>query len=1067
MSARGSGSEFSAVARVLFDNAAKSGIITGDSRKQFAKQLQRLATQSKRNGGSLADVSMRMSEFVSRESSAAELQTATQGLNRQAMLKGIPSLNVPSLKQRDDAADRKRGPQTVGASPDSTAAAAASAGLGLNLHLPGLRKKPLFTSPSNPPVSNTIVRSQTVPAEPKQPLKPSLVSVPKPPLSTLSSTLAFDEPLPNLQPQGESPTAADRKPSTRSFVAIDAEDSVFGMESSATSSSFASSIETSSVSDRLVEAPKVVIREAAASAPTVTPSQPPPLATKKPARQRFVATDALQDATTTPTFQAPTSSFSSSPDATVPSSLFSTLNPSSSTSIDEWELQREQEINQLQAAQREHEEKLAAAAEAERLRLLGEEWAIQRYVPTSKSPSSDPFLPHNEKIFFASQWSAVEKAFEDACAVAARDSVAVPDYTLVHVIYRLRRWHTREERKPIMDSLRDRVRPLKNGQASLELLDAMDAPPNHTDSSSAATKSRTKPSYIGGGALPEPSVVQRMRSMEHATWEQVLSLYSEGVASNEYTSGLSKSNRRSRCVLEKVACESLVKIRRQLTRDQRYNIAMQLLAEVRKQTPVIDRPTASLFAKLLRGRQALQILTPIDSPDADEKILSEHIRYSTDDDIAILLTTAQKLGFNLRDPAVVEALAGRQLHPDSSDPMKVFAMIAEQQNDGVALTKTHVHIALLAANRADPKDPSTREFAVAALKVVNDPSRPSGYQEASVVCRRLFPILYSMGMLDEIFQLYKRFEPTIDFAKHLPNEALFVNSAVKVRGLPPLSEGDASSLPPREIFMPASAAGGGAAGHEDAPIGSAQDTANRKSSSSLRSTPPPGASLTQATLDSIISTDSMLEYAKENNWVAALGLLQRLPSRIPPSQESTAVLLYNCAMSAASQVAPLVDDIFAQMKLRKDVRPNSTTYNTVMNSFARSDTQWNRAIELYATMEPQLRDASTFSVQLSLLGKYSLWEQAIDVWSEAKAAPIGKPSAALYSLGIQALHKHSWSHTLAIFQELLKTHGVTSVKEVVALRVMKSLEDNKKFTEAQKVEHQLEKLRSKGKGKKK
>jgi hypothetical protein len=1048
MSARGSGSEFSAVARVLFENAAKSGIITGDSRKQFAKQLQRLATQSKRQGGSLGDVSVRMSEFVSRESlSAAELQTTKA--SRQVPSTSVPALNIPSAKLHEYA-KKAAGVQTqtqtsLGIGSDATAA---SAGLGLNLHLPGLRKKPLFSLPSktspdtigarplsgDPRTTSTLTTASTVPPAPQQPS----------PRTSLSSTLAFDEPLPALTPELKQNADAKRNASaSRSFVAIEADEDVFAPAAGGASSPSFASLEAP-IRDKTIVAPKVVVREAAVPT-TATPSTPA-ATSKKPTRQRFELKESSVDAT---------SSFSATPSdgaASLSSSQF--LSTPASTSIDDWESQREQEMNQLQAMQREHEEKLAAAAEAERLRVLGEEWATQRGISNTKSVSSDPFLPFNERIYFSSKWSDMDAALGDAIALALRDNVPLPDYTIGIAISRLRRIHLRHDQKPIIDALREKLKPLKNSKACLDLVDDFEKP----EAGGSAPAPTTKPARIGGGPVQEPSLLRKLRAVvaERGTWEQVLSLYSHGASSPD-SSTLEMTQPRARGLLERSVCAALVRMRRQMDRDQRLSIAMQLLAEARKKSVNIDRATTAVFAKFVRGRHAVRILGPIDAPEADEETVAMHVQFSQDEEIPMLLSSAQNLGFNLRDPKIVEALAIRQGYQDASDPMKVFAMIAEQQNDGIALNKTHVVIALNAARRADPKVPNTKEFAVAALKVVNDPSLlhfSSSFREAQRICNVLFPILYSMGMLEEIYQLYSRFEPHIDFSRSLPHETLFVNSALKQRGLPPLTDADASSLPPREVSF----------GRRDAPIGSDQDMSSRSTSSATGSVQSSSAS---TTLDSIISTDSMLEYAKEHNWVAALGLLQRLPSRISASQEPTAVLLYNCAMSAASQVAPLVEQLFAEMKARKDLRPNSTSYNTVMNSLARSDAQWERAISMYHTMEPQLRDASTYSVQLSLLGKYSLWEHAIELWSDAKAAPSGKPSAALYSLGIQALHKHSWSHTLAIFQEMLKVHGVSSVKEVVALRVVKSLEDNKKFAEAQKVEHQLEKLRSKGKGKKK
>lgn len=1030
---RGGGSELSAVARVLFESAAKSGIISGDSRKKFAKQLQRLATQSKQSGGSLDGVSMRMSEFVKRETEVRQQPRVPL-----PSTKGVPSLNIPSLDDghASSKALRTVAPRSIDERPKPTG--------GLNLSIPGLRRKDApHRSQSGPTMGTTV----------------AAVAPPSPAAAASPSTLALHEPqlVPGLEkrdpPTPESTSTADgaRKKSQRAFVSVEADDNVLASFKPAAAPASSGDSDTFGATTSVHKVVVVQKKLPTSSTTAADRSVPPP----KVNRQRLVAPEGADAADTTRSFTLSTDELSSTThsDISAPSSsLFA-----STTSIDDWESQREQEISQLQASQREHEEKIAAAAEAERQRALGEEWTLQRQVLSTSSPSTDPFLKANELLFFAPSWEEAKNGVEQALRVAGdgagRGSAYVlPDYTLTTAVKKMRSYNVpRAEQDAYVEWLSSQLEKLSNGAMHVETLKKIHAPRRGGKSDDVGDGgARSKPARIGGGALPPPSILRTIRDAvaDGKTWEQVLSLYTDA---RNVDSTMARSRSRQKTMLERTTALVMYTLRHTMTRDVRVSVALQLVEGARKKSYNIDRRTASILSRLLGGRQALALVGNLDAPEADESTLAAHIRHSREEEIASVLERAVQLGYNLRDPIVVEALAYRTSL--EKDQMRIFAMIAEQRSDGVAMNRTHVRMAVLAARVL-----GSREAIDATLAILADPGISISVAPARLVTGALFPHMYELGMLEEIYQLYQRYKDSTDFPLDLPNETLFVNSALKSKGLPPLTENDASSLPPRQRRSSLRATTD--ATLPDSAHGDAQGGRGESSSSSTISA--------SATLESIVPTDSMLEFAKERNWEAALAALQRLPQRVSSSQEATAVLYFNCALSAAIDEPALVDKILLQLETRGDLRPNSTTYNTAMSAFARNADLWNRAIEIYAGMQPQQRDASTFSVMLSLLGKHSKWQEAIGVWDDVKSSPsVGKPSVTLYSLGIQAVHKQSWANTLALYQDLIKAHGLPNVKEVVTLRVLKSLEDNKKFTEAQKLEHQLEKLRAKGKKKNK
>lgn len=995
---RSGGSEFGAVARVLFDSAAKSGILSEDSRRKFAKQIQRLATQSKHHGGSLADVSTRMSQLVERE---AHHKPPT-GVAPSKPSGSIASLNIPLRKPRS------LSPSPTASMPLKDDAAKQQQPMP-SLQIPGLQKVPradVKPTPAEPPQRSPVAADASKPLTSTITLATQTMQVPKVPPAKEQRTPATTLAMPDMTETVKVPPTKKRE-----VIEITEEvnvDTVLGHRTEQTLSSEPTSFVDRTApphqSPRAISKPRLIVPE-----PAVAQAAVPTYTTPTATLSSVFSTGTLFDGTSDITTRA----------------------VGSTISVEDWELQREQEINLLHAAQREREEQLAAAAEVNRQHNLGEEWAQSRKaVGKLTGTVQDPLLVHNETIYFARQWSTVMDAVEAAVEVArGSEKPLLQDYTLMLAMRRMKSLvDSHEERAAIVVKLREIVAPLPNGSLLAESITQRQA----IYSRQVPPTSPTFPWM--GNKEREPSLRKRFQdAIETGSWESVLHLYSAASATPQRTE--------RNAVLERRTAAALIRLSAAIESTKRSEIADELLVKVRERHKggVLDRPSYTIFSRLLGGRRGRSILPSLDSPEADEHVLAAHIRFSRPEDIAPLLDQAMKANFNLRDPLVVQALA---MKATWDDPVRPFALLREQRSDGVAWNRTHVDTALRAASIA-----GTNEAADAALEVLRDPLVSVTTAPPALVCNRLFPLLFELKRYDDIIELYSKYKTVLDFPAHMPTATLFVNSALKHNGQKPLSDGDASTLPPRRTREVKSS--------EETVVGASHSSDSRHTLSTSSSRP---------TLSSLISEDEMIEHARERNWQAALQCIQRMPSRLTSEESSAATRLYNCAVGASVQRLDILDNILEQMQSRSDVSMNSTTYNTVMSAYAEHDSNWVRALSMYNDMPPQLRDTSTYSVLLNMTAKRKLWDSALGLWGDMKATPsLAKPPVAMYGVGILALYESSWSHTLMLFQELVKTHGIGNVKEVVANRTMKSLEDHKMFGEAQKLTLLLEKLRSKGK----
>ena len=214
------------------------------------------------------------------------------------------------------------------------------------------------------------------------------------------------------------------------------------------------------------------------------------------------------------------------------------------------------------------------------------------------------------------------------------------------------------------------------------------------------------------------------------------------------------------------------------------------------------------------------------------------------------------------------------------------------------------------------------------------------------------------------------------------------------------------------------------------------------------------------------STERMLELAKDRNWEEALQLLGRVhfSDSIPQEQMASLTLIHNCALSAAIDVPSVVAQVSAAMDSH-GIPKNSTTHNTIMSSFARAPDRWSSALQEFASMPTDRKDPSSYSVVLALLAKRALWVEAVTTVQDLQREQRKAPSPVVYSLLIQAVHKNSWSCSLAALQEMHRAHGSEHIKELAVTRVVRSLEAAGKISEVALVSELMKSKKKKSKRK--
>ncbi|KAH9599702.1 Pentatricopeptide repeat [Trypanosoma melophagium] len=424
------------------------------------------------------------------------------------------------------------------------------------------------------------------------------------------------------------------------------------------------------------------------------------------------------------------------------------------------------------------------------------------------------------------------------------------------------------------------------------------------------------------------------------------------------------------------------------------------------------------LARLEKGPRRRQMISQlVSSSDVDEVVYAELLRITPKENVKDVLEDIRKRGLNVEDPVILSELCWKSI--DAENPQLLFKEV-ERQEAMIGLRGAHL-LAAVAVSRASRSEDALRST-VHLLK-------KGPVFKAKFILRKMLPILHEKKMTKEIVELADFYAQSLPIATALPYAVAFINHAFKAVGREPLSDQIVGSLPKRELKSTK---------HSDSNASNVQKT--------------PGIS---------VSSEELLQCAKEKHWEKALTLINSIPFGGEKGCDTeTLTLMYNCALSASVEKVDIVKSLYDKMK-ENGVQINATTNNAVLSSLMRSP-EWEEAVKFYKEMDPSLRDNNTYAVMLSLFGKTDKWEEALEVVKTARADSTKTP-VIIYTLGINAVYNHCWSSTLELFQACRKEHGIQNIKENVIDKVIRCLSQNKRTVELQKLEMELAKAKKKKK----
>lgn len=706
-------------------------------------------------------------------------------------------------------------------------------------------------------------------------------------------------------------------------------------------------------------------------------------------------------------------------------------------SVDSWEQQREKEMERLRQRKQEEENRRLAALLEEEHRTLGAKWVEVRTVSMNSATPVTEEEKLNHAITTAGSVEDALSCLEKLISVGARASGVLPSavWTVAEGVLRVRSCE--------QFACQDRF---------LELLEKAPVP--------AELKGKVRLRFARGEDLVSQYRSMSEDSRKNLSLRQVRQLVGNLTLCGFWEEAIQLSETSRSYLTDRNGTVCLALARAARTMEEETSKA-QIAAYVTKSLTAagrLGREAKLALALLEKGSAKVGVLTQLAaSHDADERVYAELLKRTPQGKVHSLLDELERRGLDRNDPYILEALVYSKLRSD--DPFEVFVEIERQVTQG-GLRGSHLSAALAAAKLT----PSTEVLAAALKLAMRLPdSRPVR------TLQTLLPLLYASGMLSEIVELVDLYGKHVPVVRALPKHAAFANEALTKAGREPLST---MTIRESGLAVPV-VRGSGGLGEAATLTGSGRFSSKvaREEGSTVRVSALGGARTVGAsssaagtvyTGDLAATTETLLSYAKERQWLKALSVLDTL-AHVPThdlSGNSTAAALtlaYNCALSASVENPEVVLSVFSLMKER-GVVVNATTVNTVLSSLSKSP-QWEESIPLFESTTKQQRDMNTYLVMVSLLGKHSKGELAVKVYDEMKKSN-PKPPATMFSVAIGATANHSWTDTLRIFQEMLKLHGA-SVKDSVVNQVIRCLEQNGKMAEVAKLEREIQKKRRK------
>ncbi|RNF19577.1 uncharacterized protein Tco025E_04085 [Trypanosoma conorhini] len=679
---------------------------------------------------------------------------------------------------------------------------------------------------------------------------------------------------------------------------------------------------------------------------------------------------------------------------------------SGTISVDAWELQREREIEQLRQSQENAEKERLALQREEEHKTLGDEWVRHRTTVVAASTTAKAALGDAEaaagmieKMYFSNQWEACLKSFRELVSMPSVSNSS--SKRAVRIMESRLKYVPLDQREAVKSSLLKELkqRRLHEDVIKFEL--------RHGIGEAFLQLYHSAPPSVKD-TLDMPTVSKAVAMLVAAgSWQEAIELVGTSQKRFLDKSGLLELRLLlASHALDQEAAKSVTEfVSKTLAASERFGKVHKLQ-----------------LAKMEKGaRRRHMILQLIASTDVDEEIYAELLRITQPEHVKDVLDEIGKRGLNAEDPAILAVLCWKTFDPEH--PQLLFREI-DRQEKMTGIRPAHLSVAVAMARAS-----KTMETLRCTVSIV----KKAPIFKARFTLRKLLPLLHENNMQKEIVELADFYKDRVPLAAALPHAVAFLNEALQAEGRPPLSEQRVSSLQLREKTS-----------------GSGTDATAK----------PASAAATGAVTSGVeISSEVMLQCAKDRDWVKALALINSISPEFAKSTDAdTLTLLHNCALSAAVENVEVVQSIYGCMQ-KKGVTINTTTNNAVLSSLMRSERP-QEAIEFYNQTDPSLRDTNTYSIMLSLYGKIGMWEEAMELVKVARGGSKKLPPI-LYVLGINAVHSHSWSSTLALFQALRKEHGSHAIKDAVVDKVVRCLAQNKRTVELQKLEADLAKMSKK------
>lgn len=400
----------------------------------------------------------------------------------------------------------------------------------------------------------------------------------------------------------------------------------------------------------------------------------------------------------------------------------------------------------------------------------------------------------------------------------------------------------------------------------------------------------------------------------------------------------------------------------------------------------------------------------VDAVDADEEAYGALISASSDSETTELLQSMRKKGLNPDDICIKRALLRKMTF--KGEPAVVFEEI-EKQKKLIGLRPFH----LAAAIKTLKKNPSSLGK---VLELVQEIDPEQGFWGL----KKILPKLYDLERFDDIVAVCDHFHEYAPLDKVLPHGVAFYNVALVKVGREPISE----------LLV------------EDINYSKEVQKDGEK-----KSVHPKEA------VDITLTTELMLDYARNKNWKKALEAVESLPSHLTQNNTASLLLLFNCALSASVEEINVLQKIYDLMKER-GIQPNTTTVNTILSSFARASLA-NEVREFLQEIPLGIRDNSSYLIYFTLLAKKNMYTEIVNAFDEGRKGGFKYPSSH-FAVVLSVTVNHSWETTLRIFQDLVKLHG-KGVNETIKAQVLSCLNKNGRVVEVKKLMKQLESKKKK------